>query len=651
MLSLQHSAGNQAMAAALQSIERPTTSGAGRPLEDSVRTEMEQRFGHDFSDVRVHADRAAAHSAKSIDAKAYTVGSNIVFNDGRFAPDSSAGKHLLAHELAHVVQARRGATGEVIGRVDSASEHGADRAAASAAGGGGAVHVGGGGAPLIARMPGSGEEFRDPHRSPVHPVAGGKPPGWMNVGREAGRGTPFGFLSESPALQNWNESTRQVLERFYGRSFKTFAEAEQHFRDDVESLPQDKTENLAKRLRDRARKAFLRREGTKPSFDYSAAEKARLKGGKMPIEGQQFEHLEEIKPKVRARQVVPGHPERALDPGNIYLTEGGKGGTAPKGSPHAEKWRTVVDALKRSREIGSRLLTPAQTSATPSRGLGGDTRGAITPRGALSGAMGALQVYGAIQQFKSMRARGIDPVEATITSGAQLAGGLSLGKIGPKLPAGSPKGGGISAAINIGNAVLQMAGAPKGVTDVTSTVASATGASFIPTVLGEGARGFLNIGKAIGGNPKAIDRQVKEMIEGKGAMMPLSGYARPVDMAADVLSGQGLERTILKQKFVGQEESVWNATAAPLLLRQIKMAEGLIRGKGLKKASEESLEMEKNAPINRAFDYTQEKGKAFIANELPKIQERVKEAVAEKKQAAGEYLGEKLDALRKLSPF
>jgi outer membrane protein OmpA-like peptidoglycan-associated protein len=65
---------------------------------------MEQRFGADFSGVRVHDDARAAESARAVDAHAYTVGSDIVFAPGRYAPGTSGGDRLLAHELAHVVQ-------------------------------------------------------------------------------------------------------------------------------------------------------------------------------------------------------------------------------------------------------------------------------------------------------------------------------------------------------------------------------------------------------------------------------------------------------------------------------------------------------------------------------------------------------------------
>ena len=78
----------------------------GQPLDRATRAFMEPRFGHDFGHVRVHADERAAESARALGALAYTVGSEIVFSRGQYAPGTQAGKRLLAHELSHVEQQR-----------------------------------------------------------------------------------------------------------------------------------------------------------------------------------------------------------------------------------------------------------------------------------------------------------------------------------------------------------------------------------------------------------------------------------------------------------------------------------------------------------------------------------------------------------------
>ncbi len=80
----------------------------GQPLDGRIRAFMEPRMGHDFSSVRVHAGAAAAESAASVNALAYTVGNNLVFNRGQFAPGTFEGRKLIAHELTHVVQQSSG---------------------------------------------------------------------------------------------------------------------------------------------------------------------------------------------------------------------------------------------------------------------------------------------------------------------------------------------------------------------------------------------------------------------------------------------------------------------------------------------------------------------------------------------------------------
>jgi hypothetical protein len=112
MLGLQRAVGN-AGASTLMEEERPpvhdvVNSGGGAPLDPGTRADMESRFGQDFGDVRVHTDGAAHESAKSVNAHAYTVGSNIVFQRDRYDPSSDIGRHMLAHELTHVVQQRSG---------------------------------------------------------------------------------------------------------------------------------------------------------------------------------------------------------------------------------------------------------------------------------------------------------------------------------------------------------------------------------------------------------------------------------------------------------------------------------------------------------------------------------------------------------------
>ena len=81
-----------------------TLSQGGRLLDPATRSFFEPRFGTDFSAVRIHTDTQAAESATSVNALAYTVGRDVVFNSGQYDPHHDSGKRLLAHELTHVVQ-------------------------------------------------------------------------------------------------------------------------------------------------------------------------------------------------------------------------------------------------------------------------------------------------------------------------------------------------------------------------------------------------------------------------------------------------------------------------------------------------------------------------------------------------------------------
>ena len=76
----------------------------GDPLDAGIREFMEAGFGFDFGGVRVHTDSRAADSSKAINAKAYTIGQDVVFGAGKYSPGSGEGKKLIAHELSHVVQ-------------------------------------------------------------------------------------------------------------------------------------------------------------------------------------------------------------------------------------------------------------------------------------------------------------------------------------------------------------------------------------------------------------------------------------------------------------------------------------------------------------------------------------------------------------------
>ena len=91
-------------------------AGQGSPLPSGVQNDMSQRFGHDFSHVRIHTGSLAEASARDVHAKAYTVGHNVVFGAGQYAPDARQGQQLLAHELTHVLQQSGGTSAPYLAR-------------------------------------------------------------------------------------------------------------------------------------------------------------------------------------------------------------------------------------------------------------------------------------------------------------------------------------------------------------------------------------------------------------------------------------------------------------------------------------------------------------------------------------------------------
>lgn len=131
---LQRFAIGPAAPQAVPGVVQDVLGTSGQPLPSPTRTQMEGRFGHDFSGVRIHDDGPAAASAAAVKARAYTVGRHIVL--GRKAPDltGAAGRRLLGHELAHVVQQSRGGVASGIDP-DPALEAEADRAGARVAAG------------------------------------------------------------------------------------------------------------------------------------------------------------------------------------------------------------------------------------------------------------------------------------------------------------------------------------------------------------------------------------------------------------------------------------------------------------------------------------------------------------------------------------
>ena len=103
-LMLRRHCATQSIGGGVPPIVHDVLKGPGAKLDQSTRASAEQRFGQDLSQVRVHANEKAAASAHSVGALAYSVGPDIVFGAGQFAPSTKSGEKLLTHELAHAVQ-------------------------------------------------------------------------------------------------------------------------------------------------------------------------------------------------------------------------------------------------------------------------------------------------------------------------------------------------------------------------------------------------------------------------------------------------------------------------------------------------------------------------------------------------------------------
>src|SRR5215469_15540357 len=161
VLNLQRMAGNESVSALLgqqdeeerSPVHDVVGSGGGAPLESGAKSFLEGRMGADFSGVRVHTDGRADESARSINAQAYTVGNDVVFRSGAYEPDSPGGRHVLAHELAHVMQQKSGPVsgtpapgGISVSHPSDSFEQAAERTAANVMGGGPAQAVPAGGA-------------------------------------------------------------------------------------------------------------------------------------------------------------------------------------------------------------------------------------------------------------------------------------------------------------------------------------------------------------------------------------------------------------------------------------------------------------------------------------------------------------------------
>ncbi len=113
--------------------------GSGHSLDEATQQEVGRALGRDLSDVRVHTDAEADRLNRDLDAQAFTAGRDVFFREGKYAPHTTAGKELLAHELTHVVDQQEGVvedggSGTTVHAPDDAHERRADAVSKEVAG-------------------------------------------------------------------------------------------------------------------------------------------------------------------------------------------------------------------------------------------------------------------------------------------------------------------------------------------------------------------------------------------------------------------------------------------------------------------------------------------------------------------------------------
>lgn len=173
--AVQRSAVDDAVVGEAPAAVHETLQSAGRPLDPAPRAFMEARLGHDFSRVRVHADAAAARSARQIHASAYSLGPHVVFAGGPPSIATAEGRRLLAHELAHTVQqkdADAGAASIRVGSASDASEREADAAATALDRGRAPLTAAAAGGTAVRRQPDDNprQKTDDPRPEPFDPT-------------------------------------------------------------------------------------------------------------------------------------------------------------------------------------------------------------------------------------------------------------------------------------------------------------------------------------------------------------------------------------------------------------------------------------------------------------------------------------------------
>ena len=286
-------------------------ASSGTPLEPALRQDMEQRFGHGFSRVRLHFGPAAEQSAREMNADAYTVGHNIVFGAARFAPGAYEGRRLIAHELTHVVQ-QTGASR----KQNATAEHAADAMANHAPGTGTGLAIarkprtGATAAPLPAVRMMAREEAREVLAGYIA-TAGDDTLGAMNAIEAT--------LRMPSTVENWKMRLRVLTAAFSllnadgaARVLKALTNPvganQKHLRERFERLDSDFRRPLLEILRERASAKHAREEEKADE----PLEEEPLKGGATWIELHEgvFAYLPNAETTIdKVAAYVSGHPD------------------------------------------------------------------------------------------------------------------------------------------------------------------------------------------------------------------------------------------------------------------------------------------------------------------------------------------------------
>jgi hypothetical protein len=383
----------------------------GQLLDASTRAFMEPRFGHDFSQVRVHTDSNAVASARAVNALAYTVGRDVVFGAEQLSSTTSSGRQVLAHELAHVVQQARGET-EFPSSSEASLERDAESAARTAVFGNGAVVVGEASPTRLARTPQGGSRSGAVQSSPaLYQVSETALPGGKVQIRVWGRGGdpiarpglekkyPLPKDVGLPGMDRWHLAGPDAIGAEAGIAY-----APKNF--NVGKTAQ--IENLVRKAR-----TATREQGGEVDFDFTAT--CRVVGDH---EGVQIRVLEEVTWKVGVRaagsdNVVPlinetaapaaqlpaTPPASVAQPGSSAASTAGQAPEAMPPTPRATDQTPgtlpptpgsapsaasgVPSATQPSSEAAPRPAVPAdESAAAQSLGAGPRAPGNVAPGGA-----------------------------------------------------------------------------------------------------------------------------------------------------------------------------------------------------------------------------------------------------------------------------